>query len=63
MKSREAPYFPAEIGHRCCTVLHLGNICMELKRKLRWDPDAEHFIGDDAAERLTNRAMREPWSL
>jgi len=63
VKSREDPYFPAEIGHRCCTVLHLGTICMELKRKLRWDPDAEHFIGDDAAERLTNRAMREPWSL
>jgi len=63
VKSRRDPYFPAEIGHRCCTVLHLGTICMELGRKLRWDPVAEEFPGDAEANRLRSRPMREPWTL
>ncbi len=63
VKSRKDPYFPAEIGHRCCSVAHLGNIAMELGRKLRWDPDAEEFLGDDTANRMRSRAMREPWGL
>ena len=63
VKSRRDPYFPAEVGHRCCTVAHLGNIAMELGRKLRWDPRAERFHDDDQANQMLARAMREPWSL
>jgi predicted dehydrogenase len=63
VKSRLAPYFPAEIGHRCCTVLHIGNIAMWLGRKLRWDPVAEHFVDDPVADRYLCRAMRSPWRL
>ena len=63
VKSRRDPYFPAEIGHRCCSVAHLGNIAMELGRRLRWDPDKEEFLGDDQANRMRSRAMREPWQL
>jgi len=63
VRSRREPYFPAEIGHRCCSVLHMGNIAMDLGRKLRWDPDAERFPGDDEANRRLSRAMREPWTL
>jgi len=63
VKTRSDPYFPAEIGHRCSTVSHLGNIAMDLGRKMRWDPDKEEFIGDAEANRLRGRAMREPWGL
>ena len=63
VKSRKDPYFPAEIGHRCSSVMHVGNIAMWLGRKLRWDPDREQFPGDDAANRFLSRAMREPWTL
>jgi predicted dehydrogenase len=63
VKSRKDPYFPAEIGHRCCSVAHLGNICLELGRTLRWDPDEERFEDDPLANRMLQRAMREPWSL
>ena len=63
VKSRRDPYFPAEIGHRCCSVAHIGNIAMDLGRKLQWDPDAERFIDDDSANRTLSRAMREPWTL
>jgi len=63
VKSRRDPYFPAEIGHRCCTISHIGNIAMELGRKLRWDPDREQFVDDQQADRMRSVAMREPWGL
>jgi len=63
VKSRRDPYFPAEIGHRCCSITHLGNLALDLGRKLHWDPVQEEFPGDEEANRLRSRAMREPWSL
>ncbi len=63
VKTRRDPYFPAEIGHRCCSLAHLGNIAMELGRKLHWDPDTETFQNDETANRMRSKAMREPWSL
>ncbi|MCH5376856.1 MAG: Gfo/Idh/MocA family oxidoreductase [Planctomycetes bacterium] len=61
VKSRRDPYFPAEVGHRCSTVSHIGNIAMELGRKLRWDPGKEEFSDDETANRMRSRAQREPW--
>ena len=63
VKSRKDPYFPAEIGHRCSTVMHVGNIAMVLGRKLRWDPERETFPADETANRYLSRAMREPWGI
>jgi len=63
VKSRRDPYFPAEIGHRCSSVCHLGTLAMTLGRKLRWDPVGEQFLDDDAANRMRSRAMRAPWRL
>ncbi|MFC1596532.1 Gfo/Idh/MocA family protein [Planctomycetota bacterium] len=63
VKSRRDPYFPAEIGHRCCSVAHIGNIALDVGRKLRWDPEAEEFVDDAMANRLRSRAMREPWTI
>jgi predicted dehydrogenase len=54
---------PVEVGHRSVTVCHLGNIAMMLKRKLKWDPEAERFIGDDQANRMLSKPMRGPWHL
>jgi len=62
VKSRRDPYFPAEIGHRCSTVCHIGNIAMLLKRKLKWDPVTETFPDDDEANRMLSRTSRAPWN-
>jgi len=61
VKSRKECYFPPEIGQRCFTIAHIGNISMLLGRKLKWDPDKEHFIGDEEANRMLSRSMRSPW--
>ncbi len=62
IRTRTDPIVPVEVGHSSATLCHLGNIAMKLGRKLRWDPAAEKFIGDDAANRMLVRAPREPWS-
>ncbi|MBN1508780.1 MAG: Gfo/Idh/MocA family oxidoreductase [Sedimentisphaerales bacterium] len=63
VKSRQECYFPPEIGQRCFTIAHIGNIAMILGRKLRWDPAKERFVNDDEANRMLGRAMRSPWHL
>ena len=63
VRSRQDPYFPVEIGHRVSTVCHLANIAIKLGRPLRWDPAAEKFLGDEAADRMLDRPRRDPWQL
>lgn len=63
VKSRQACYFPPEIGQRCFTIAHIGNIAMRLGRKLRWNPQEERFVNDDEANRMLRRAARSPWNL
>jgi len=63
IRSRERPVSDVEFGHRTTTVCNLGNIAMQLKRKLRWDPVKEAFIDDVVANRMRSRSMRGPWSL
>ena len=63
VRSRRDPIAPIEQAHRTITVAHLGNIAMQLGRPVRWDPDRERMIDDPTAQRMTDRAMREPWGL
>jgi predicted dehydrogenase len=62
--SRQPAVAPAETGHRAISIAHIGLISIRLGgRRLRWDPKAERFSDDDAANRMLDRAMREPWHL
>jgi predicted dehydrogenase len=63
MKSRKDPYFPVDIGHRVSSVCHLANIAIKLGRKLKWDPEAQHFLGDQSANAMLSRPLRTPWKL
>jgi predicted dehydrogenase len=60
--SREETIAPAEVGHRSITMSHLGNIAMKLQQDLDWDPLTEKFVGNDLANRMLYREMREPWA-
>ena len=61
VRSRTQPISPMETGHRSATVCHIGNIAMQLGRRLQWDPQAERFVNDDEANAMLSRPMREPW--
>jgi predicted dehydrogenase len=63
IKSRRPTIANSEVMHRSMSTVHIANICMWLKRNMRYDPIKEEFVGDSEANRLRSRAMREPWII
>jgi myo-inositol 2-dehydrogenase/D-chiro-inositol 1-dehydrogenase len=63
IRSRRQPIAPVEVGHRTCSACLVSHIAMKLKRKLTWDPAAERFKNDAAANALLSRPMRVPWKI
>ncbi len=63
IKTRKAPSAPAEVGHRACTTCLLHHTAMKTGRRLKWDPKAERFIGDDAANAMLSRPQRKPYTF
>ena len=61
VKSRKDTICPVEVGHRSVSACHLAVIGTLLGRKLKWDPQAEQFVGDDEANKMLVREMRKPW--
>ena len=47
--------------HHSMSTVHAANICMWLKRDLKYDPIHEEFFSDPEANRLRSRAQRAPW--
>jgi hypothetical protein len=63
IKSREATVTSAEVGHRSCSACLLHWIAMKTGRRLKWDPKAERFIGDEAANALLSRPQRAKYAI
>jgi len=65
VKTRGQTLEDAEVGQRTTSLCHLAHLSVQLGgAKLRWDPDREQFLDNEAANRLLNRpAMRPPWKL
>ena len=63
VKSRRQTVANPVVMYRSMTTVHAANICMWLKRDLKYDPKAERFVNDPAADRFLSRAMREPWII
>ena len=63
VKSRRPTIANPVVMHRSMSTVHAANICMWLKRNMRYDPVKEEFVNDEEANRLRSRAMREPWII
>ncbi len=63
VKSREKPFRDIEFGVNTICLSHLGVIAYELQRSLKWDQATQQFPGDEEANRLRDRAKRQPWQL
>ena len=63
VRTRRQPGGNAAASHRASCLMHLSNIAIRLGRKLRYDPVAQQFPGDEEANRLVDVPMRAPWHL
>jgi hypothetical protein len=63
IKSRRQTVANPVMMHRSMSTVHAANICMWLKRDLKFDPVKQEFVDDDEANRFRSRAMREPWII
>jgi predicted dehydrogenase len=63
VRSGKDPIAPVEAGHQASYLGMIAEISIKLGRKLKWDPKAEKFIGDNEANGLLSAPMRAPWHL
>ncbi|MBN2024139.1 MAG: Gfo/Idh/MocA family oxidoreductase [Pirellulales bacterium] len=63
VKSRALPAANASVACQSHIACHAAYIAWQLNRKLAFDPTKDSFVGDDEANRMRSRAMREPWRV
>ncbi|UCD27830.1 MAG: Gfo/Idh/MocA family oxidoreductase [Planctomycetota bacterium] len=64
IQTRQRCICDVEVGHRSCTVCHLGNISLRLGRRLKWNAGPMTFFKDQTAtDTMMGRPMRPPWHL
>ncbi len=52
-----------ETAHRTTSACILASTAMNLKRKLTWNPQTEHFVGDAEANATLARTERAPYGI
>jgi len=57
--TRAAP----EIAHRSCALVHLGDIALQTRGRLDFDPKTERFVDCDEANQLLTKKYRAPYGL
>ncbi|HOK47061.1 MAG TPA: gfo/Idh/MocA family oxidoreductase, partial [Bryobacteraceae bacterium] len=63
IKSRKQPRANADVVCNSHITCHAAFIAFQRGRKLTWDPVKREFPGDEEANRLRSRAIREPWRI
>jgi len=63
IRSRKDPVSDVDAAHKASCLGMLADIAGRLEKKLKWDPQAERFAGDDEANAMLKRAMHNGWSL
>lgn len=63
VKTRQRPFRDLEIAVNTMTAPHMLGLARRLERSLEWDRASQRFVDDDEANRLLDRARREPWTL
>lgn len=53
----------AEVAHRSCALVHLGEIALRTRGRLDFDPQAGTFVDCDEANQLLSKSYRAPYGL
>jgi hypothetical protein len=63
IRTRREPVANAQVMYESMLLNIAADICGLLRRNLKFDLKKAEFIGDDEANRLRSRGMREPWCV
>jgi predicted dehydrogenase len=63
IRTRQPTNVLPEAAHRTTSACILAYTAMNLKRPLTWDPAAERFVGDEAANATLSRPERAPYGV
>ncbi|MBT4868316.1 MAG: gfo/Idh/MocA family oxidoreductase, partial [Planctomycetaceae bacterium] len=63
VRTRKPTRAPAEVAHRSCALVHLGDIANVTTGRLDFDPKTEKFIDNEQANALLTKRYREPFTL
>ena len=63
VKTRKPAHSNGEVVARSHIICHAAYIAWQLGRPLKFDPIKIEFIGDDEANRMRSRTLRDPWRV
>jgi predicted dehydrogenase len=63
VRTRRPTRSSAEIAHRSCALVHLGEIAYRTRGRLNFDPQTEKFIDCDEANEMLTKTYRDPYGL
>jgi predicted dehydrogenase len=63
VRTRQQPVANAEVAHRSCALVHLGEIAYRVGRIVHFDPATETFRNDPEANRLLTKRYTAPFAL
>ena len=63
VRTREKPFRDIQLAVNTTLICHIATIANTLRRSLTWDAAKQEFTGDEEANRMRDRARREPWRL
>jgi len=63
VKSRQPTVANPEVMHHSMSTVHAANICMWLRRDLKFDPAKEEFPDTPSANLFRSRSHRKPWDV
>ncbi len=61
VKTGKQSFEPLETAHRTISMCQLGLIAIKTGSTLKWNPDAEEIVGDNAASAMMNVPIREKY--
>jgi hypothetical protein len=62
VRTRQRTICNEDVAHHSVNAVLLGGVVKQIRRPLRWDPQAEVFPDDEEANRLLSIAKRPPWN-
>jgi predicted dehydrogenase len=63
VRKRTSTRASAEVAHRSCALVHLGEIAYRTRGRLQFDPASERFVDCDEANALLTKSYRSPYGL